>query len=149
MRVPKNSIWAECGNYDGIGCEENNQNASVCQKFFKELEELGAKPFEPKNGTYAFAGFDRENLRHFRYSGDASKLENLIKKYSIHTNRSIESKDNCTLLSINTWKGDWFYLWGEETNAAQNQATKGVQMSGFELAAGIVALVLVSIGRRY
>lgn len=104
LRIPKNAIWAECGHYDRIGCEENNQYTSVCQKFFKELEELGAEQFKPKNGTYAFAGFDRQNLRHFKYYGDASKLESLIKKYSVHTDRSIENKEKCTLLSINTWR---------------------------------------------
>ncbi len=149
LRIPKNVIWAECEHYDRIGCEENNESTSVCQKFFKELEELGAESFEPKNGTYAFAGFDRQNLRHFKYSGDASKLESLIKKYSINTNRSIENKENCTLLSISTWWGDWFYSWGEKTKAVQNQGTKGAQISGFELIAGIIALILVLIKRRY
>ena len=148
MRVPKNSIWAECGKYERIGCEENSQYIIVCQKFFKELEDLGAEPFEPKNGTYAFTGFDGQNLRHFKYSGDTSKLESLIKKYSINTNRSIENKENCTLLSINTRRGEWFYSWNEETKAVQNQGTKDVQILGFELLAGIIALVLVLIKRR-
>lgn len=151
LRIPQNAIWAECGHYDRIGCEENNQYTSICQKFFKELEELGAEPFEPKNGTYAFAGFDRQNLRHFKYYGDASKLESLIKKYSVHTDRSIENKEKCTLLSINSWRGDWFYSWNEEIKGVQNQetgkaldqGTKGVQMPGFELFSGIIALMLV------
>lgn len=156
LRIPKNVIWAECGHYDRIGCEENNQYTSVCQKFFKELEELGAEPFEPKNGTYAFAGFDRQNLRHFKYSGDASKLESLIKKYSVHTDRSIENKEKCTLLSINTWRGEWFYSWNEDIKGVQNQetgkaldqGTKGVQMSGFGVILAVISLLVVTMRRR-
>jgi len=140
LRILKNVIWAECGHYDRIGCEENNQYTSVCQRFFKELEELGAEPFKPKNGTYAFAGFDRQNLRHFKYSGDASKLESLVKKYSFHTDRSIENKEKCTLLSINTWRGDWFYSWNEET--------KGVQMPGFGVILAVISLLVVTMRRR-
>ncbi len=156
LRIPKDVIWAECGHYDRIGCEENSQYTSACQKFFKELEELGAEPFESKNGTYAFAGFDRQNLRHFKYSGDASKLESLIKKYSIYTDRNIENKEKCTQLSINTWRGDWFYSWNEEVKGVQNhetgkaldQGTKGIQMPGFELFSGIIAMMLVLRRRR-
>ncbi len=156
LRIPKDVIWAECGHYDKIGCEENSQYTSVCQKFFKELEELGAEPFEPKNGTYAFAGFDRQNLRHFKYSGDASKLESLIKKYSIYTDRNIENKEKCTLLSINTWRGDWFYSWNEEVKGVQNhetgkaldQGTKGIQMPGFGIILSVISLLVVTIRRR-
>lgn len=158
LRIPKNTIWVECGHYGRIGCEENNEYTSVCQKFFDELEKLGAKPFTPQKGTYAFEGFNIPGLTYFRYTEDNSKLENLIKKYSANTDKSIENKEKCTLLSINTWRGEWFFSWNEAykdlqvspdiTSNIKNEEDRGVKTSGFELILGLAALVLAVRWRR-
>lgn len=143
LRIPGNMIW--------VWCEENNQNISVCQKLYSDLEKLGAEQFKLKTGTYAFESFKIPNLKYFKYTGDSSKLENLIERDSAYIERDNEKYAS---FSINTWRGEWFSSWngmyrGRQvltesniTNNTQNGNDKDVKTSGFDLILGMISLVL-------
>ncbi len=156
LRIPKNVIWVECSHYDRIGCEENNEYISVCSEFFNDLEKFGAVPFKLKNGTYTFKS-DLPNKKSFKYTGNITKLENLVKKYSKNTKREIVNK-GCTLLEVRTWRGDWFFSWNLDYENAQeipdmngsdeNGNAEREQISGFGSILGIVALVFAARLRR-
>jgi len=113
-RVPENIIWIHCGHYDRVGCEKNQEYIKICERFFKEPLISNLQPFEPENGEYAlgnFKGVEGWEYKHFKFYGDISSLEELVENYSIYTSRDINDNEKCLLLSIRTWRGDFFNTW--------------------------------------
>lgn len=92
-RVPENVIWIRCS---GVGCEE------TCERFFNEPLISNLQPFEPENGEYALYlfYFRWAEVKHFKFYGDISSLEELVRNYSIYP---------CLQLFIRTWRGDFFH----------------------------------------
>lgn len=113
-RVPENVIWIHCGHYDRVGCENNQEYIKIRERFFKEPLISNLQPFEPENGEYVlsnFKGVEGWEYKHFKFHGDISGLEELVENYSVYTSRDINDNENCLLLSIRTWKGDFFHTW--------------------------------------
>jgi len=110
FRVPENVIWIDCGHYDRVGCEENQEYIIICDRFFKEPLISNLQPFEPEEGEYAVKWFNKEH-KHFKFFGNISDLRELVESYAIYTSRDINDKERCLLLSIRTWRGDFFYTW--------------------------------------
>lgn len=113
-RIPKNVIWIHCGHYDRVGCENNQEYIKICERFFIEPLISNLQPFEPENGEYTlsnFKGVEGWAYKHFEFYGDISNLEELVENYSVYTSRDINDNENCLLLSIRTWRGDFFYTW--------------------------------------
>lgn len=92
-RVPENVIWIRCS---GVECEE------TCERFFNEPLISNLQPFEPENGEYALNlyHFKGAGVKHFKFYGDISSLEELVRNYSIYP---------CLQLFIYTWRGDFFH----------------------------------------
>ena len=110
FRVPENVIWIDCEHYDRVGCKENQEYIKICDQFFKEPLISNLQPFEPEEGEYAVKWFNKGH-KHFKFFGNISDLRELVESYAIYTSRDISDKERCLLLSIRTWKGDFFYTW--------------------------------------
>ncbi|MEA2074155.1 MAG: hypothetical protein U9O85_00200 [Euryarchaeota archaeon] len=114
FRVPENVIWIDCGHYDRVGCEENQEYIKICDQFFKEPLISNLQPFESEEGEYALKGFNKGH-KHFKFFGNISDLQELVESYAIYSFRT-KDKERCLLLAIRTWKGDFFYSWERRKN---------------------------------
>ena len=108
FRVPENVIWIDCGHYDRVGCGGNQEYIKICDRFFKEPLISNLQSFEPEEGEYAVKWFNKGH-KHFKFFGNISELRELVESYAIYTSR--KDKERSLLLSIRTWRGDFFYTW--------------------------------------